>query len=1678
MCLLALALATSLPASHAGGQTVCTRTGDAAGSAVTVTCSGNQSGGIDNSDILGATSQGGAPAVFPGTGTPPNAAQDITVRVRELTVDPAPPVVTPVGIDLWLGGGTGEIPAPIRSSSELGTFTLDVDLGPLRIAPGTTMQDLAVTAIRLDGDASAVRLATDDAVRTSLIARLRGDFRTTGVNNSAIAIDNIRSSTGTVQTEGNVDVTIRENSRIQAVLGDSEPAVRAFANRGDATITLESGVSLIGTTTGVPRGESTWGVAALTEINPVTGVPLTAEIVPGNPTVTVAGGTATDGMGNRIPNIQIDSIGSIGVVARATNGNFSPNFLDPGAVTVTTEEGSSILTTEDSSLGIFADSIGKNITVSVAGEVETESGASADPNFRTALGLVDSLGILARTERAPEVLVTVQSTGSVVTAGERADAIRLITRGQPVAQNPGASPPGPSTLRAVVAGTVRTAGRAAAALRASADDDDPMTTAVGDIALRVAAGATIETQGMAAHGIIAETESGVVEITTAGAIETRGPSGNAIVAFSRDGDPAAEWGVDVEVAGSVTTRAINGHGVRAFVGGADNDARVRVRASGGIETGAPGAAGGRGIFVSGQPAANQRSDLRIEIDGPVTSYNDNAAVWAHTATQLVPGTMQRVAGTVGDVTVLTTAPVAGHLDGTDGIDAETGDGVVTVRTAGSVTTRGAGGHAIFAVSRDGDPADEWGVDVEVAGAVTTRGDDSHGVRAIVRGADNDARVRVRASGGIETGAPGAAGGRGIFVSGQPAANQRSDLQIEIDGPVTSYNDNAAVWAHTATQLVPGTMQRVAGTVGDVTVLTTAPVAGHLDGTDGIDAETGDGVVTVRTAGSVTTRGAGGHAIFAVSRDGDPADEWGVDVEVAGAVTTRGDDSHGVRAIVRGADNDARVRVRASGAIETGAPGAAGGRGIFVSGQPAAGERSDLQIEIDGPVTSYNDNAAVWAHTATQLVPGTMQRVLGTVGDVTVLTTAPVTGHLDGTDGIDAETGDGVVTVRTGSSVTTRGAGGNAIRAVTGNGTVAITVGGGRVFAAAAAATRAAAVRAQAPLGTAQRLLLTVARDGAVEGETAVAFAGGSDAAANPNRILVQSGGSLIGALALGAGADLLENRGLLALRGSSQFGAGVGVDRFLQAGQFEPGGAGRVETVSLWGLETVEFAPGGVLVIDVDGMGAGARADRIVFGAETSGGTGPPVTLGGVVQIREMPGRMSFRTGETSFPILGTDGGLSGVGNLRLSVTSTGEVVQPLSVTSTGGVIRRLYRLVGEDGGTELRLVQVTGGSFVCPDGDRNIRAVGAELDRLASLAELPEEFESLLSGLGDLPKGGPYERAVNLLHAEPYDALLQGSWHAERALVDALWEGCGGAPGEGGYCAFGGLHGRSLDRVGEAANADFEELALGPRGGVSRHLGELGGRSWQLRVGAAYEALDLEWREGARGRGDRLLGGVALHSRSPGGAGPGPFLGGLDVGLALAGGGAWFETERVVDRLGIAHAEAEPELTFLGGHGRLLYRLGRAPQELGWYAEFGLEGSAVALWLESFSEEKETAGVLRLRVAEARELVTTVRPQLGLGGSWQWGELRVAPRARLGFSYAVGGADTPYRARWIEAPSPPGRGFTTWGDREDWLIEASGGLAVTLREQISLRLDYTGRISPDGTTRSHEGQLRAELRF
>ena len=1301
-------------------------------------------------------------------------------------------------------------------------------------------------------------------------------------------------------------------------------------------------------------------------------------------------------------------------------------------------------------------------------------------------------------------------------------------------------------LVAEIAGAVRTSGAGAAALRARVEGGSPTETARGDIELTVAAGGRLETGGERAPAIDAFTEQGNIQITVDGTARTGGNNSLGVDAETRAGNVTVTTGaqsliqtagrgahgVDAETrAGNVTvttgarsqilTRGAGAHGlrlrsrgpapgadpavprlsatvagtVRAMGEGAAallaevNDRNPNNRAQGDIELTV--AAGGGLLETTGAnspalAAVAEQGDVQVRVDGTVlTAEGNSGGVIAQTQ--------------VGNVTVTTGAQSRVQTAGTGAaaLLARVDDGNPTTTTAQGdievsvaagdpretgLETRGANAPAIGAFTEQGN------IQITVDGSARTEGNNSLGVDAQTRA--GNVTVTTGAQSLVQTAGTGAAALLARVDDGNPATTTaQGDIEVSVaaGGRLETGGERAPALAAFAEQgnidiNVNGTA-RTAGErslgvfaqtqMGNVEVDTGSEslVQTARGNSTAIRASTQSGVVRVRHGGAVRTAGERALGIDAFSFLG-PVDvitganslvETGgeratgiqataalstIDVTVNGTVRTTGADALGIVAL--GGVGDVVVTVAANRRVETG--------GARASGVRATAGRGTTRIAVDGTVAT----AGAGAHGVD---------AQSRAGDVTVGVGGTIRTAGAGASALLARVDDGnpdptsraqgniSVTVAAGALLESSGADAAALDAMTEQGDIDIAVDG----TVRATGAGSVAVQGAVPLG-AGRLRLTVRSSNTVVGPTAVAWTGGSADAAAPNDLVVTAGGQLTGALALGDGADRLENRGVLNLLGPSRFGAGT--DRFVQAGRLEPGGAGRVATVAVEGIERVDFEPSSVLAIEVDGMAG--RTDQLQFSA--TGPDGSAVTLAGTIEVRELPGRGNFRTGERRFAVVTSNGALDGAGALQLSSPAR----------PADRIIQRRYRL--EQPGPSLTLVEITTGSFVVPGTNGNVESVGRELDLLTERTDLPMPVQRVISRLGDMTPA-ELERAAGRLHAEPYDALLQGSWHAERGLVETLWRGCAAGPKPDSGCAFGVLFGRNVDRVRGRDHSGFEELAVGPRGGVSRRLGELAGRAWELRLGAAYEALDLTWRDGGGGRGDRLLGGVALHSRGVGGAtgdpdpsAAGGLLAGLDAGLAVTGGGAWFETERAIQLLGIGTAEAEPRLSFVGGHGRLVYRLGAPPGELGGYAEAGLEGGVVALWLGSFRETEATGGAFRLQVAETRERVTTVSPRLALGGAWQWGELRFAPRARLGLQWAVGGEDTAFRARL--AAVSRGRGFRTRGDREALLIEAGGSVGLSWSERLSFELAYTGRVSPDGTTRDHEGQLRAELRF
>ena len=1504
----------------------------------------------------------------------------------------------------------------------------EVDLGALTLFPADLLplfrESAGVVAVTESAAQVSVRLGENGEIDTSgtgadgvrilsagqiptipglpprppgnLIADIAGAIDTTGAGAAGVRarVDDGDDMTTAV---GDVTVTVREGASI-GTHGSSRGSGAALAlARGVEASSEDGDVSVTVGAAVTTGGEGADAIAAATETGDVTAT-LTAT---GRLTTTGAGADAltaqTEGGDvtiNIAGDIDTTGAGAAGVRARVDDGDDMTTAV--GDVTVTVREGASI--------GTHGSSRGSGAALTLARGIEA---SSEDGDVTVTVGAVVTTGgegadALAAATETGDVTATLTATGRLTTTGAGADAVTARTEGGEVTIN--------------IAGDIDTTGAGAAGLRARVDDGDDMTTAVGDVTVTVREGASIGTHGSSrgsgaaltlARGVEASSEDGDVTVTIGAVVTTVGQGADALAAATETGDVTAT----LTATGRLATTGAGADAVTAQTQGGD----VTINIAGELDTTGAGAAGVRARVDDGDDTMTAVGDVTVTVREGASIGTHGSSRGSGAALTLARGV--EASSEDGDVTVTVGAVVTTGGEGADALAAatETGDVTATLTATGRLTTTGAGADALTAQTEGGD------VTINIAGELDTTGAGAAGVRARVDDGDDtttavgDVTVTVRE--GASIGTHGSSRGSGAALTlarGVEASSEDGDVTVTIGAVVTTVGQGADALA-------------AATETGDVTATLTATgrLATTGAGADAVTAQTEGGDVTINIAGELDTTGAGAAGLRARVDDGDDT------------MTAVGDVTVTVR---EGASIGTHGSSRGSGAALT-----------LARGVEASSEDGDVTVTVGAPVTTGGEEAdALAAMTET--------------GDVT--TTLTATGRLTttgaGADAVTAQTEGGDVTINIAGEIDTTGARADGVSARSGGNAslmhpaVDLVVSG----TVHTAGEGSAAVRASAPSG--QRLSLAVARGGRVEGTTAVAFSESGPATQGPatgiqNLISIAEGGSLLGSLELGAGADFLDNAGTLSLRGRSQFGAGE--DRLRNTGTLLPGGEGQIEEVSVWGLEQVEMAPQGVLVFEFDGTVQ--RADSLQFASE-SGSGGATVTLDGTVEIRELRG--DFRVGERRFTVLRTDGDLRRNPSL---VVRTPE-------TAANAVLQQSYGLENSD--TELILVQRTEGDFSPPEaGDGNAREVAEELGRLAEREDVSEEIGDLLSELGGLERGSAYRGALNRLHPEPYDAMLQGSWYAERAFVDQLWEDCPPTPRD--HCAWGGVFGRATTRNSGEDRIDFSEYAVGPRGGVGLELGSWGGWNWELRAGAAYEHVMLDWRGPGGGRGDRVLGGVSLRGRDRGNGNRDRWRlrDGLEFGVALAAGGTWYQTERRVELAGTGNAEAEPRVTLLGGHARVAWRFGSAPHHPGWYARLGLEVGAVALRTGAFSED-EGAGVTRLRVAATRETYTSLRPLLELGTSLHWGGLRIAPHGRLGLTHLVGGADSSFRARLVAAP--PGGEVVVRGDTESNLIEASGGLQLSLLHRASLGIGYTGRTSPDGTNHSHEGWMRVEFRF
>ncbi len=905
------------------------------------------------------------------------------------------------------------------------------------------------------------------------------------------------------------------------------------------------------------------------------------------------------------------------------------------------ESASDVTTTADDAHGIFAQSVGGG-----GGTGGFAVAASAAVNGVAASFSVGGSGGAAGDGGKVEVGKDAPVTGRIRTEG--ADAYGIVAQsigggggrgGLSVAGNISAGAGGSAGLSLAIGGGGGAGGAGdTVVLRSAADIATEGEKAYGVKAQSVGGGGGAG--GIAVAGSVggppgsvkvslafggdggAGSSGGSVDVgLTGGRIETSGKDAHGVFAQSVGGGGGV-GGLSIASNLGLGGKNVNlGVSVGGSGGSGSTGERVAVNNAAAIETGGEAAFG---IFAQSIGGGGGQGGASFSGNGTLNAGQEGYNVNIGIAFGGAGGTGNR--GGVVDVTnsgAIETRGTAAHGIFAESVGGGGGQGgsarTMSINFAGvDVSTLGKYASINFSLGGTGGAGGDGDVVTVInSGTIVTRGADAHGIYA----------QSVGAGGG--TGGEGAHGFFGIPALVLDRTPLYQQVSVSMGGNAGAAGDGKAVnvvqrGAITASEQGSHGIfaQSVgggggAGGVGSIGFFGTVGIGGK-------GGASGDGgKVDVLADGRIETFGVGGYGVFAQSVGGGGGVAGNIDRGLPGKL----DFGFGV-GIVRNSGNGGsggEVLVRGSGEIRThgggasaifaqsvgGGGGLAGDRNGWGVAGSAGGNGSGDRITIDwtGTILTAGSNAhGIYAQSAG--------------GEETTVYVYDKDGNRTGTTLPRLQNLGKDVSITVRGSVTASGEGSDAIHAQSegaeGNGNIAVIVQDGGAVGGTGAS--AAGVRL---VGGARNRIENSGAIGTVEGIRGVAIDAGTGDDTVINR------GTITGSVMLGAGGNAFTN----AAGGTFETGTTValGAGNTLQnAGTLSPGGAGNVMTSALTGhLEQT----GGTLAVDIDR--SGRTADRL----DVSG----TATLGGRVSLKET-NRGATRPGAERYTVVRATGGASDAG--------------------------------------------------------------------------------------------------------------------------------------------------------------------------------------------------------------------------------------------------------------------------------------------------------------------------------------------------------------------------------------------------------------------------------------------------
>ena len=515
-------------------------------------------------------------------------------------------------------------------------------------------------------------------------------------------------------------------------------------------------------------------------------------------------------------------------------------------------------------------------------------------------------------------------------------------------------------------------------------------------------------------------------------------------------------------------------------------------------------------------------------------------------------------------------------------------------------------------------------------------------------------------------------------------------------------------------------------------------------------------------------------------------------------------------------------------------------------------------------------------------------------------------------------------------------------------------------------------------------------------------------------------GTIIGAVNLGNGINRFNNHADATFNAGSNvvLGGATNVGMITNEGTLSPGGRGQAMTTVVTGDLTQTATGRYVAELDVSNY----TADLLDIG-----GTG---TFGGTVEFG-LIGAGQIQTGTNSI----------------LIATAADIVNSGVTLEFAPSAVNDYQLVVDEMTNEEISIVITSNflpdeGTSTLSDNQKSLSQYVAATQSAGGSAALDPVMSFLISQPDQASLANAYEKLSPGSLLSTSSVNVNSSLRFNEAMLSCRQRDEPHRYNREGNCNWSRVVARTFDRDATSTANGFSENAFEISGGSQRKInGE-----WFGGWGVSYESseLDLDGNLGSSS-GTRLQAG-GMFKRS---------MGDSILTTGLTAGYGSYDTKR---NTGLAApnatATSDQNVGYLAVHARFAHVFDKGD----WYIRPMIDGGLNYSSFTSFTEKG--AGGANLIVDDHTETYSSVQPAIEFGSEIKWdGGILLRPYAKLGVTHFFSGDVPEISARFEGAPQQVAA-FTVEGETDKTFTDLTLGIDILRPNSSVLRFDYAGQFS------------------